>query len=161
MQSSVRTSQETHYVSATKTNRLMLFREIIAVYCENHTEHTNALCGQNGRIILTLNNWHICHLLSLWSANSISCDVFVSSSLIWSIHYTWKEYKFWSSLLFNFLQTVNSPPFILLFLSDWETKTRTNKTNSMQHSSFERPTVAQLMKNFRLFKIHKVLLCLH
>jgi hypothetical protein len=25
----------------------MLFREIIAVYCENHTEHTNALCGQN------------------------------------------------------------------------------------------------------------------
>jgi hypothetical protein len=32
---------ETHYVSATKPNRLMLFREIIAVYCENHTEHTN------------------------------------------------------------------------------------------------------------------------
>jgi hypothetical protein len=25
----------------------MLFREIIAVYCENHKEHTNALCGQN------------------------------------------------------------------------------------------------------------------
>jgi hypothetical protein len=29
-------SQETHYVSATKPNRLMEFREIIAVYCENH-----------------------------------------------------------------------------------------------------------------------------
>jgi F0F1-type ATP synthase delta subunit len=26
----------------------MLFREIIAVYCENHTEHINTLCGQNG-----------------------------------------------------------------------------------------------------------------
>jgi hypothetical protein len=25
----------------------MLFREIIAVYCENHTEHVNTLCGQN------------------------------------------------------------------------------------------------------------------
>jgi hypothetical protein len=25
----------------------MLFRGIIAVYCENHTEHTNTLCGQN------------------------------------------------------------------------------------------------------------------
>jgi hypothetical protein len=25
----------------------MLFREMIAVYCENHTEHTNTLCGQN------------------------------------------------------------------------------------------------------------------
>jgi hypothetical protein len=36
---SVRTSQETHYVSATKPNRLMLFRERVAVYCENHTEH--------------------------------------------------------------------------------------------------------------------------
>jgi hypothetical protein len=25
----------------------MLFKEIIAVYCENHTEHTKTLCGQN------------------------------------------------------------------------------------------------------------------
>jgi hypothetical protein len=37
----VRTSQETHYVSATETNRLMLFAETVAVYCENHTEHTD------------------------------------------------------------------------------------------------------------------------
>jgi hypothetical protein len=40
---SVRTSQETHYVSATETNRLMLFRETVAVYRENHTEHINTL----------------------------------------------------------------------------------------------------------------------
>jgi hypothetical protein len=32
---SIRTSQETHYVSATKTGRLMLFRETIVVYSEN------------------------------------------------------------------------------------------------------------------------------
>jgi hypothetical protein len=44
---SVRTSQETHYISATKTNRLMLFGETVAVYCENHTEHTDTLCWQN------------------------------------------------------------------------------------------------------------------
>jgi hypothetical protein len=25
----------------------MLFREEVAVYCENHTEHTDTLCGQN------------------------------------------------------------------------------------------------------------------
>jgi hypothetical protein len=25
----------------------MLFREIIAVYCENHMEHTNTFCAQN------------------------------------------------------------------------------------------------------------------
>jgi hypothetical protein len=25
----------------------MLFREIVAVYCDNHMKHTNTLCGQN------------------------------------------------------------------------------------------------------------------
>jgi hypothetical protein len=25
----------------------MLFRETVSVYFENHTEHTNRLCGQN------------------------------------------------------------------------------------------------------------------
>jgi hypothetical protein len=25
----------------------MLFRETVTVYCENHTVHTNTLCGQN------------------------------------------------------------------------------------------------------------------
>jgi hypothetical protein len=44
---SVRTLKETHYVSATETRRLMLFRETFAVYCENHTEHINTLCRQN------------------------------------------------------------------------------------------------------------------
>jgi thioredoxin-related protein len=39
----VRTSQETHYVSATEPNRLMLFRETVSVYCENHTEHTDTV----------------------------------------------------------------------------------------------------------------------
>jgi hypothetical protein len=39
----VRTSQETHYVSATEPKRLMLFGETDAVYCENHTEHTNTI----------------------------------------------------------------------------------------------------------------------
>jgi hypothetical protein len=28
-------------------NRLLLFRERVAVYCENHTEHINTQCGQN------------------------------------------------------------------------------------------------------------------
>jgi hypothetical protein len=39
----VRTSQETHYVFATEPNRLMLFGETVAVYCENHTEHTDTV----------------------------------------------------------------------------------------------------------------------
>jgi hypothetical protein len=49
--SSVRTSQETHYVTATKPNRLMLFGETAAVYCENHMEHINTLCGQNADLL--------------------------------------------------------------------------------------------------------------
>jgi hypothetical protein len=44
---SIRTSQETYYASTKKTNRLMLFGETVNVYCENHTEHINTLCGQN------------------------------------------------------------------------------------------------------------------
>jgi hypothetical protein len=28
----------------------MLFRETVAVYCENHTEHTDTLCGQNAEL---------------------------------------------------------------------------------------------------------------
>jgi hypothetical protein len=47
----VRTSQETHYVSTTKPNRLMLFGETVAVYCENHTGHTDTLCGQNAEFV--------------------------------------------------------------------------------------------------------------
>jgi hypothetical protein len=34
---SVRSSQETHYVSAAEPNRLMLFGETVAVCCENRT----------------------------------------------------------------------------------------------------------------------------
>jgi translation initiation factor IF-1 len=41
------TSQETHYISTTKPNRLILLGETVTVYCENHMEHTNRLCGQN------------------------------------------------------------------------------------------------------------------
>jgi hypothetical protein len=39
--SSVCTSQETHHASATEVNWLMLFREIIAIYCENHMKNTH------------------------------------------------------------------------------------------------------------------------
>jgi thioredoxin-related protein len=42
----VRTAQETRYVSTTEFNRLMLFGETVAVYCKNHMEHTDTLCGQ-------------------------------------------------------------------------------------------------------------------
>jgi hypothetical protein len=47
----VRTSGETHYVSATKLNWLMLCGETVAVYCENRTEHTDTLCGKNAEVL--------------------------------------------------------------------------------------------------------------
>jgi hypothetical protein len=37
------TTQISQFISMTKTNRLILFRQIIAVYCENRTEHVNSL----------------------------------------------------------------------------------------------------------------------
>jgi hypothetical protein len=39
--------KQNHYVSITKTTYLMFFKEIIAVYSENHTKPINPLCGQN------------------------------------------------------------------------------------------------------------------
>jgi hypothetical protein len=44
---SVRTSKDTHYVSTTEPNRLMLYGETVAVYCETRTEHIDAPYGQN------------------------------------------------------------------------------------------------------------------
>jgi hypothetical protein len=44
---SVCTSQETHYVSATNTSRLMLFRKMAAVYCENKMKYTNTVFWEN------------------------------------------------------------------------------------------------------------------
>jgi hypothetical protein len=46
-------SQETHYVSATKTNRLLLFRETITLYYENDVEYVDIL-------------WEECSILVLW-----------------------------------------------------------------------------------------------
>jgi hypothetical protein len=46
----IRSSHGTHYFSTTKTRRLILFREQIAVYLENHTKHTDTLCRQNAEL---------------------------------------------------------------------------------------------------------------
>jgi hypothetical protein len=37
----------------------MLFGETVAVYCENHTEHTNTLCGQNAEFYVLKQAVHI------------------------------------------------------------------------------------------------------
>jgi hypothetical protein len=42
-----------------KTNRLMLFRERVAVYCENHTEHTDTLCRQNAEFYCVKAGGHV------------------------------------------------------------------------------------------------------
>jgi hypothetical protein len=43
---SVHTTQEAYYTSAKKTNRLMLFREKITLYCENHTKKHKYTVGR-------------------------------------------------------------------------------------------------------------------
>jgi hypothetical protein len=70
----VRTSQETHYISATKPNRVILFREIIAVYCENHTEHTNALCGCYSEKLNSLYHNH-CREVSTFYGRSLYMQI--------------------------------------------------------------------------------------
>jgi hypothetical protein len=48
---SVPTSKKTQRVSITKINRLMLFREKIAVYSQNHTKYA-ALCGKVQELLI-------------------------------------------------------------------------------------------------------------
>jgi hypothetical protein len=38
------TAQRTHFISSSKANSLTLFRNIKAVYYEDHTKQTNTLC---------------------------------------------------------------------------------------------------------------------
>jgi hypothetical protein len=47
------------YVSVTEANWLMLLGETVAVYCENHTEHTNTVCGWNAGFFILKEVVHI------------------------------------------------------------------------------------------------------
>jgi hypothetical protein len=49
----------------------MLFREIIAVYCENHTEHTNTMCGQNAVYINSVHTSRETHYVSATKLNRL------------------------------------------------------------------------------------------
>jgi hypothetical protein len=42
---SVRTAKKTLHFTITKINLLILFKEIVAVYIENHTKHINTKCN--------------------------------------------------------------------------------------------------------------------
>jgi hypothetical protein len=42
---SVRTAKKTQHFTITKINWLTLFKEIIAVYSENHTKYINTKCS--------------------------------------------------------------------------------------------------------------------
>jgi hypothetical protein len=42
---------KTQHFTITKINWLMLFREIIGVYSQNHTELINATCGKNAGLL--------------------------------------------------------------------------------------------------------------
>jgi hypothetical protein len=48
---SVRTSKRTPYFTTTKINWLMLFKEIIAVYIENHMKPINTL-AKNAELLI-------------------------------------------------------------------------------------------------------------
>jgi hypothetical protein len=48
---SVRTTKKTLHFTITKINWLTLFKEIIAVYSENLTKHTNILCVKNAELL--------------------------------------------------------------------------------------------------------------
>jgi hypothetical protein len=60
-ENSVLTSQKAHTVSISKANRLMLFREMFVVYCENHKRHINITCIKTQCFNVTGNGTYSCH----------------------------------------------------------------------------------------------------
>ena len=44
----------------------MLFAETVAVYCENHTEHTDTLRGQNAQFLMLNHAVHIVTTVGPW-----------------------------------------------------------------------------------------------
>jgi hypothetical protein len=49
----------------------MLFRETVVVYCENHTEHKDTLCGQNAVYINSVRTSQESHYASATKANRL------------------------------------------------------------------------------------------
>jgi hypothetical protein len=49
----------------------MLFREIIAVYCENHMQQINTLCGQNAVYINPVRTSQETHYASMTTPNRL------------------------------------------------------------------------------------------
>lgn len=47
-------------IPITKINRLILFRKIISVYCENHAKRINTLCEQNVEVFECYSRWQYC-----------------------------------------------------------------------------------------------------
>jgi hypothetical protein len=48
---SVRTIKKTQPITIMRISRLMLFKEVIAVYGENHMKPINTLCGQKAELL--------------------------------------------------------------------------------------------------------------
>ena len=67
---------ETHSVTVIKTSQLLLYREIIAVCSEIHTEHINTLCGQHVELLSVIEH-KICVLIF---STSFACNIFHSNA---------------------------------------------------------------------------------
>jgi hypothetical protein len=87
------TPQETHYVSATKPNLLMLFGETVAVYCENRMEHINTLCGQKTQSVPHRNTLRL-----RYKAKPVNAVWGNSRCLLWELYGTHK-YILWAENL--------------------------------------------------------------
>jgi hypothetical protein len=56
---SICTAQWTQCAFTSKTNRLMLYTELMAAYCEKYTKNTNTQCGQYVELLMLHMALHI------------------------------------------------------------------------------------------------------
>jgi hypothetical protein len=98
----------------------MLFKETVAVYCENHTEHTNTLCGQK---------------IEFWYVNT--GGIYVLSVCLWFYSPFLELGRYFSFLIYTqsvgFLGRGISPSQVR-YLNTWE---QTQNKRTHKHSYLE------------------------
>jgi hypothetical protein len=113
----VRTSQETYYVSATKNNRLMLFRETVTLYCGNHTEYISTLSGYDAQFQYVKAGGTYSNHLALRINDLFFVRSLIEQMILLDLETKiWREVfsvqLFWPSLGFDFTSSYSSVNFL-------------------------------------------------
>jgi hypothetical protein len=88
-------SQITHCVSIINIAGLMMFREIIIAYSENHTKHVNAICGKVSNLLTLI------QVIVLRADTTLPFKVFITISFKFQVSVTTPDDNFYWCKIFK------------------------------------------------------------